>query len=139
MAKDLTVKQKKFVKAYVANDGNGREAVKKVYNVANDNVASAISSQNLTKLNVKEAIDAALEKHGITMDAAIKPIADGLEATKFYGNDDSGHMDADHSVRLKAASMALKLMGAENKEAEPKGNTFVFNQNPTFNSGNYKD
>ncbi len=38
--KDLTIKQKKFVKAYVANDGNGRVAYKQAYGVTNDNTAA---------------------------------------------------------------------------------------------------
>lgn len=138
--KKLTIKQKKFVKAYVANDGNGQEAVKAVYDVANDNVARNIASENLTKPNVKEAIELALIKHEITMDAAVKPIADGLKATKYFEANEDGTATGqpDHSVRLKASSMALKLMGAEKTE-DKGGNTFIFSQNANFNSGKYKE
>jgi len=123
--KPLTVKQKKFVKAYVATDGNGQEAAKAVYDVKNDNVAAAISSQNLIKLNVKQAIELALEKHGITMDAAIAPIADGLKADKVsvsgLGDQAFAEVTPDHSVRLKASAMALRLMGADKGENVPGG------------------
>lgn len=117
--KKLTIKQKKFVKAYVANDGNGQEAAKAVYDVKTDEAAAVISSQNLIKVNVKEAIEAALEKHGITMDAAVAPIADGLQAKKFIPDGQGGAIDIpDHTSRLKASGMALKLMGAEQKQGE---------------------
>lgn len=117
--KPLTVKQKKFVKAYVEKDGNGQEAAKAVYDVRTDGIARSIASENLTKPNIKYAIEQALEKHGITMDAAIAPIADGLKAVKYYEANDDGSAtgQADHSTRLKASGMALKLMGADKGEA----------------------
>ena len=137
--KKLTIKQKKFVKAYVANDGNGRDAAKAVYDVKTDNVAASIASENLTKPNVKQAIEQALAKHEITMDAAVKPIADGLKANREIEVD--GQVVAtqpDHSIRLKASGMALKLMGAEKQEG---GNTFNFNfkGNANFNLDKYRD
>lgn len=135
----LTVKQKKFVKEYVLNNGNGQEAAKAVYDVANDNVARNIASENLTKPNVKDAIEQALVKHKITIDAAIKPIADGLEATRETWNKDGEVFETiDHSTRLKASGMALKLMGADQKE--DKGNTFNFNfkGGASFDMGKYK-
>jgi len=140
MAKGLTVKQKKFVKAYVANDGNGQEAAKAVYNVANDNVARNIASENLTKPNVKEAVEQALIKHEITIDAAIKPIADGLKAYKYSDIKDqsaSGELIPDHSIRLKSSGMALKLLGAEQNK-EQGGNTINLINNATFNANKYK-
>jgi len=119
--KPLTVKQKKFVKAYVEKDGNGQEAVKAVYDVNSDAVASTIASENMRKPNVKFAIEQALEKHGITMDAAVAPIADGLKADKVsvtgLGDQAFAEVTPDHSVRLKASAMALKLMGADKGEA----------------------
>ena len=42
MARDLTTKQKKFVKAYVANDGNGTKAALESYNITKPEVANAI-------------------------------------------------------------------------------------------------
>lgn len=80
--KPLTIKQKKFVKAYVAMDGNGQEAAKKVYDVKTDTTARSIASENLTKPNIKFAIEQSLEKHNITLDSAIAPIADALKADK---------------------------------------------------------
>jgi len=140
MAKALTIKQKKFVKAYVANDGNGRDAAKAVYDVANDNSASQLASENLSKPNVKYAIEKALEKHHITMDAAVKPIADGLQAIKYFEANDDGSATGqpDHSVRLKASSMALKLMGADKDTEKPNSITFNFKGGASFNAGDFK-
>lgn len=139
MAKALTIKQKKFVKEYVANDGNGRNAAKAVYDVNSDGVAASIASENLNKPNVKEAIELALMKHEITMDAAVAPIADGLKATKYFEPNEDGTATGqpDHSVRLKASSMALKLMGAEKEDS--KGSVvFNFKGGASFNAGDFK-
>ena len=109
----LTIKQKKFVKAYVANDGNGKQAYKEAYGVTNDNTAAAEASTTLNKPNVKQAIDKALERQGITIDVAIAPIAEALN-----------HKQLDY--RLKGSDRALKLMGADKNENS--GNTFIFNK-----------
>lgn len=48
----LTMKQDKFVKAYIANGGNGTQAALQVYDVTTENskhVANVIASENLTK------------------------------------------------------------------------------------------
>ena len=132
----LTVKQKKFVKAYVANDGNGQEAAKAVYDVHSDAVARTIASENMTKPNVKSAIDEALEKHHITMDAAVAPIADGLKATRSISAGDEVYEQVDHPTRLKASGMALKLLGVDKGEG---GNTFIFNKGDMVNSKYVKD
>lgn len=122
----LTIKQKKFVKAYVANDGNGTKAALQAYNTVDEKTASVIASENLEKPSVKEAIDAALEKHGITIEKATQPIADGLIATRKIGFGDNAEYEVDHSTRLKASGMALKLLGAE--KGEGGGNTYIFNK-----------
>lgn len=137
--KKLTIKQKKFVKAYVANDGNGVRAAQDAYNVKSYSAANSISGENLQKPAVREAIEASLEKHGITMDAAIKPIADGLQASKeLEVNGKVVATQVDHSIRLKASSMALKLMGAEKSE-DKGGITFNFKGNANFSVDKYRD
>ena len=134
----LTVKQKRFVKEYVKNDGNGTRAALATYNTTDLDTARAIGSENLAKPSIKEAIEQALIKHEITMDAAVKPIADGLHATREIMTTKGTISQADHSVRLKASGMALKLMGAEKQEG---GNTFNFNfkGNANFNVEKYKE
>ena len=136
--KPLTIKQKKFVKAYVATDGNGQEAAKMAYDVKSDAVARTVASENITKPNVKDAIEKALEKHHITMDAAVAPIADGLKATRLNFIDESAVETPDHATRLKASGMALKLMGADKSEAQ-QGNTIIFNRGDVVANKYVKD
>lgn len=137
--KKLTVKQTKFVKAYVANDGNGQEAAKIAYDVANDNSARQIASETLTKPNVKEAIEKGLIKHGITLDVALKPIAKALVARKSAYNEKTGKMDSsdDLDMQLKGSDRALKLMGVSTKEDAGSGNVFNFINNANFDSKKY--
>lgn len=116
MARELTVKQTKFVKAYVKHDGNGTRAALESYNVKNSATAHAVANETLRSPTVKSAIEKALAKHKITLDAAIKPIADGLVAKDKEGS-------VDHPTRLKASSMSLRLLGAD--KPEPTG-TYIF-------------
>lgn len=55
MARELTKKQRGFVKDYL-DTGNGTLAVKENYKVANDNVAANIASMNLRKAKIQESI-----------------------------------------------------------------------------------
>lgn len=61
MRTKLTKKQRGFVKDYLAT-GNGTQAALGNYATDNPEVAKVIASQNLTKLNVSEAIDNVLSK-----------------------------------------------------------------------------
>jgi isocitrate dehydrogenase len=129
----LTVKQTKFVDAYIKNDGNGQEAAKAVYDVANDNVARNIASENLTKPNVKEAVQQALEAHGLTIDLVTKPIADGMKAVKLQEIEGKLKALPDHAVRLNASWKALTLMGANSAQDGGSGGGVTFN----FGTQNY--
>ena len=132
-----TAKQERFVKEYV----KGRLATPpepqykasfKAYNIDMTDptkaveTANAIATENLRKPSIKEAIDKALEKHHITIESAIEPIADALSATRVMGVSDKGDTIEvkDHTTRLKASGMALKLMGAEKRDTS--GGTINF-------------
>lgn len=69
--KQLTYKQAKFVKAYIANNGNGTKAAQESYNLKNYNTAHAVSAENLRKPSIKEAILQASERKGLTIDRVI--------------------------------------------------------------------
>lgn len=133
----VTIKQKKFVKAYIANDGNGTKAALEAYNTVDEKTASVIASENLEKPNIKLAIEQALIKHDITIEKATKPIADGLVATRKIGFGDNAEYEIDHSTRLKASGMALKLMGAEKQSEIPQNANFI-QVNNNYND-RYKD
>lgn len=64
--KKLSVKQKKFIKEYVSNDGNGTQAALKAYDTDNPEVANAIAVENLQKPLVRDAIEKALVKLELT-------------------------------------------------------------------------
>ena len=52
----LTTKQQKFVDAYIATSGNGAESARRAGYKGSEETLRAIAAQNLTKLNVGQAI-----------------------------------------------------------------------------------
>ena len=95
--KKLTEKEKKLVKTYARNGGNGTKAALKAYKTKNPKRASAIASKKLKSPKVQNALEKELQKHNITLDRALKPIGDALD-------------DADIDIRLKGSDRALKLL-----------------------------
>ena len=65
-ARPLTIKQRKFIKEYIARDGNGEKSALAVYDTTDPNTARNIASENLTKPNVREKIEEALVKLELT-------------------------------------------------------------------------
>lgn len=57
---DLTPKQEGFVRDYL-DTGNATEAVRRNYDITTDGSARAIGSENLTKPNIRKAIEDAAE------------------------------------------------------------------------------
>jgi len=115
MAKQLTVKQAKFVKAK-AEGKSGTEAAMIAYDVKDAKVASVVAAENLAKPSIQQAVQKSMEKQGLTVDLVVKPIVDGIQAEQeYYDKNGEQHTRPDHSVRLKAAGMALDLMGAKSK------------------------
>ena len=56
-SKRLTLKQQRFITAYIANGGNGLQAAKTAGYMGADNILASIASQNLTKDYIKKYID----------------------------------------------------------------------------------
>lgn len=52
-----TIKQRKFVKEYLENGGNGTQAALKAYNTSDLRSAKTMASENLTKLTVKQLLE----------------------------------------------------------------------------------
>ncbi len=65
--KKLTNKQKAFAQQYVANKMNGTQAALKVYDVANENVAASVASENLGKPKIKEEIALLLRQNDVEL------------------------------------------------------------------------
>lgn len=119
--KSLTVKEAKLVKAKAAGKSNVEawdEAGYSQNSKANTKVVN--TSKILSKPSVQEALQAELQRQGITLEKVVKPIKDGLEAEKvaIVGNGDSAmaEITPDHSIRLKSSAMAQKLMGLDRQE-----------------------
>jgi phage terminase small subunit len=76
--RDLTLKQKKFVKYYFKTDGNGQKAAEKAgYSPASARIKA---SQNLIKPHVREEIRKQLEGVGLTEDFTDGALREVIEA-----------------------------------------------------------
>lgn len=138
--KGITPKQALIVKKKVEGtlkDIPQREWSKDIYPNNTPQSAEVRVSRELNSVKVQEALQIALSKHGITIEKATKPIADGLEAVK--QNQFTGEFTVDHPIRLKAAGMALDVLGAKGEKDKPSGNTFIFNKGDIVKSKYVKD
>ena len=113
MARQLTTKQRKFVKAKIAGK-SGIQSALEAYDTTDVNTANQIAVDNLLKPTIAAALEAAYLRQGITIDAIVKPVADGLvaERTVIIGKENDAFADQvpDHAIRLKAAGMAAMWM-----------------------------
>lgn len=99
----LTPKQAKFIKAYTENGGNGTQASLQVYDTKDPRTAAMIASDNLTKPNIRDAIESAMTKAGLTPDK----IAENLKNAAIAIPD-----KVDAHAMIKANVELLKLWGA---------------------------
>jgi hypothetical protein len=122
----ITVKEAKLIKG-IAEGKTKQRAAMEAYNASTPESASSIASYALKKVDVQEALQIALRKHGITLDQAIAPIGKALNATKVQitGQGDQAFAEVveDIDLQLKGSDRALKLMGIGQQEG---GNTFNF-------------
>lgn len=99
----LTIKQTKFVKELVKN-GNAVQAVKRVYDVKNDNSARAIAEQNLGKTYIKQSIEQHLLSAGHNPTDSIRRL--------MYSAEVGAGVKATASDSIRADELLLKLSGA---------------------------
>lgn len=113
-SKPLKPKEIKFIKAKVEGKTN-IAAAQYATGLTNTGSAAVEATRMLKNANVQDELAKAFERHGITLDRAVKPISDGLDASKtvIIGKDENAFADEvpDHPTRLKAAGMAFNLMG----------------------------
>lgn len=119
--KRLSPDEIEFVKAKVAGKSD-RQATKVAKPNLSESSLGKVANRLSTNVNIQEEIAKAFERKGITIDKAVQPIADGLEATKTIvmgkeSNESFVDIVPDHPTRLKAAGMAFNLMGAGRVEA----------------------
>jgi len=124
----LNVREAKFVKAKAQGLSNTKAAMIATGTTSVDS-AKTLGHRLSTNVNVQEAIQAEMAKQGITLEAIIKPVKEALAAEKVHivGNGDQAMADVvpDHSVRLKAVSIASQFMGI-GKNTEGGNTNFNF-------------
>jgi len=99
-----TLKQRRFIKAYVQNGGNATQAALEAYDTTYA-TARVIGCENLTKPNIKRVIDCLMEAVELSTKDSLRAIKDAFSAT-----DKNDYPD--HRMRLEAVSMFFKLKGA---------------------------
>ena len=100
----LTVKQRRFVKHYVAT-GNGTEAALSAYDTTDPGTAHAIASENLRKPAIQQAVAELLEAGGLSDRKLFELHASYLALA--YSDDPQ-----EKALGLRALDMAYKLTGA---------------------------
>lgn len=113
MSSKLTIKQGQFVKKLIET-GNGTIAAMDTYDVKSSKVARVIASQNLTKLNVRQAIERSLEAKGLTPDFVMDQLKDAMMAGK--------GIKATNSDTLRAIDIYARITGAY--ESHPVQQTY---------------
>jgi len=103
----LTAKQKDFVEA--ALEVGPTKAAEIAYPEASSDSHRKIASENLKNPNIVSNISKLADAKGLTKDACVEAIKDGLTATKLYGKEGIEHEDS--PARLRAAELGLKLHG----------------------------
>lgn len=117
-SKKLTLKQKKFVKAYIEN-GNGTKAAE----IAGYKHPNPQASQTLAKLSDNDEFIAMMEKAGLSDKLLLKKLREGCNAddTKFFafeGTVIDERTTTDFPTRHKYLETAFKLRGRLSKEHE---------------------
>jgi len=123
LEKDLTLKQRKFLKRYFEL-GNGTQAAMETYNCKDIVTAASIAHENLRKL--QEPIKIYMETKGISLGKLTEVLSQGLDANRVISavNTDKQANGAstdfievpDHLVRHKYLETASKWLGIEAKE-----------------------
>jgi len=113
-----TLRERKFIEAYIENNGNATEAYLAINNRANKNTAGVLGFRMLRK--VKISVNEFLDKLGLDNLALSQKLKEGLEAVKVI----AGVEVPDHNVRVRYLDMAFKLKnvypGEKGKAEEPE-------------------
>jgi phage terminase small subunit len=121
--KKLTVKETKLVQAKVKGLTHKQASGVAGYSQEGSDVTVVSNTtKTLSKPHVKDALDIAFKKHGITLDTAIRPIAKALVAVK--QNEYTGEITEDIQTQLKGSDRALKLMGVSAQDTNNVINNF---------------
>jgi hypothetical protein len=122
----ITVKEAKLVKAK-ANGLTHKQAYDQAgYAPTNYNSSVVNTNKILSRPNVQEALDIALDKYGVTIERAVEPINKALNAKKIVPIEGDFYVtDVDDlDMQLKGSDRALKLMGVS-QEKGTNTNNFI--------------
>lgn len=97
MAKELTIKQRLFIRKYLQY-GNATEAAMTIYNTKSRRSAAVIGSRLLRNVNVRREIDRIVEAEGSIPAYIAKLLVDVIE-------------NGSWKEKIKAIQIALKLHG----------------------------
>jgi phage terminase small subunit len=98
-----TLKQQRFILAFIKNGGNATQAALAAYDTTYA-TARVIGCENLTKPTIRREIDRLMKAVQLSTKDCLRAIKDALEAV-----DKDDHPDWD--ARLKAADMGLTVQG----------------------------
>lgn len=133
--KTTTVKEKKFIKGIVEGKTK-RQAAKDAGYTGSPETLSVTASQVLKNPNVQEELAKALDKHGITLDKAIEPVAKALKATKvvIHGDKEDAFAEVvdDIELQLKGHDRAMKLMGINSPTVNINFNNYAQKQRADY-------
>lgn len=101
-----TLKEKKFIEAYIENNGNATEAYLAVNPEVKRKNASVYGIRMLEKVSI--GVDELLDKLDLTNVCLGKKLKEGLEAVKKV----VGFDVPDHNIRVRYLDMAFKLKNA---------------------------
>lgn len=117
----MNVKERKFIEAKLAGKNNSEAGL-----IANPKIKpsnAGVTGHRLAhSANVQAELARILKKNKITLERAVKPIAEALDAERIVvaGRGEFATIEhvVDHGTRLKASAMSLDLLGVK-KDAAP--------------------
>lgn len=126
-SRPLTIKQKKFIKAKLEGK-TGVAAAQEAYGV-DYKLGTVMATENLAKPSIAAALEEAYAKQGLTMEAIVQPIADGIRSNRvvqiegdFYQTD-----VPDMPTRIRAAGLAALWIGIGKQNDMPSGGIHFHN------------
>lgn len=115
----MTITDLKFVKAKLEGKSDLQAAKIAKPHLKTDNSAGVVGHHMAKKPEIQDALAKALQKHQITLDRAIKPITDALDASKTVGVGEYADVVPDHAIRLRASNMSMDLLGVKRSSDTP--------------------
>ena len=112
MASELTIKQQRFVKHYIANGGNGTQAALEAYDTDNENTAANIASTNVRIPKVKQSIQDDLAAENVHTRRLAAKLNKALDAERTVQTADGQVLGKaeDWPTILRAVDITAKLL-----------------------------